>query len=116
MNTTTTTTTHCGRCGRTLRSATSIARGYGRTCAAKIAKATNEVAETAEYKPVQIEKAAELLELRAITRTAPKIYLAVSSRGDATYSIDQHAGRCDCPAGDRGLRCYHLAAAAILAA
>jgi len=107
--------TRCGRCGRTLTAAASIARGYGRGCAAKIDAAT-KVVDLADYQAAQLAKAAELIELVAIARTAPALYLAVSSRGDATYAVDQAACTCTCPAGERGVRCYHLAAATILAA
>jgi alanine racemase len=91
----------CARCGRKLTSAKAVANGYGRTCKTKIAKAA-KVVDLAEYKAFQVAKAQELIELRAIVRTAPATYLA--------------AATCSCKAGERGIRCYHLAAADILAA
>lgn len=113
--TATQTTAKCTRCGRTLRSAASVAKGYGPTCAAKIAQAA-KVVDLAAYKAAQIAKAAELIELRAIVRTAPATFVAVSSDGTATYETDAVAQSCTCKAGERGIRCYHLAAAQILAA
>lgn len=116
---TTATTAKCNRCGRTLRSLKSIAAGYGPTCKAKVAKATAELAAAAAYKPVQVTKATELVELAAIVRQGARrstTFQAVSSRGDVVYLVDQAAHSCSCPAGEKGLACYHLAAADILAA
>lgn len=118
MNTTAT-TAKCTRCGRTLRSAKSITDGMGRTCKAKVAKAAAEITATAAYKPVQVTKATELVELAAIVRQGTRrstTFQAISSRGDAVYLVDQAAHVCSCPAGEKGLACYHLAAADILAA
>lgn len=112
---TTTTTAKCLRCGRKLTAVKAIADGYGRTCKAKIAKAA-KVVDLAEYKAGQVAKARELIEMRAIVRTAPALYLAVSSNGTVNYEVNQAARSCSCKAGERGLRCYHLAAAEILAA
>lgn len=105
----------CTRCGRKLTAVKSVSAGYGRTCKAKIAKAA-KVIDLAEYKAFQVAKAAELIELRAIVRTAPALYLAVSSDGSVNYEVNQAEHRCSCKAGERGIRCYHLAAADILAA
>ena len=100
-------------CGRTLRAAKSVARGYGPRCWAKIQEAA-KVVDLAAYKANQIAKAAELIELRAIIRTAPATFAAVSSDGTATYETNAAAQSCTCKAGQRGIRCYHLAAAQIL--
>jgi hypothetical protein len=115
MNTTAT-TAKCNRCGRTLRSAKSIATGYGPTCKAKIAKTTAKAAKANAYKPFQIAKATELIELHAIMAVDFALYTAVSSRGDDTYTVSAAARTCSCPAGEQGLACYHLAAAEILTA
>lgn len=109
-----TTTARCTRCGRTLRSAQSIAAGMGRTCKAKVAKAA-ELAAVA-YKPFQVAKATELVELGAIVRTRFAVYTAVSSRGDATYTVNAALRTCTCPAGEKHVACYHLAAAEMLTA
>ena len=108
-------TAHCLRCGRVLRSAKSIATGYGPTCSAKIRKA--EKAATDTVKPVQLAKAVELIELGAITPIrARRVFRVVSSKGDQNY-LTAATGQCNCPAGLKGrYGCYHAAAAAILAA
>jgi len=112
--TATQTTTKC-ICGRTLRAAKSVERGYGPRCYAKIQKAA-KVVDLAAYKANQVAKAAELIELRAIVRTSATVFAAVSSDGTATYETNTAAQSCTCKAGQRGLRCYHLAAAQILIA
>lgn len=105
--------THCIRCGRTLRSTTSQARGYGRHCATQIRKAA---ADLADYKPAQIESARELIEDAAIIPIrGRRIYRSVSSDGTEQY-LTAVTGHCNCPAGLRGTRCYHSAAARMLAA
>jgi hypothetical protein len=110
--TATQTTTKC-ICGRTLRAAKSVKLGYGPRCYAKIQKAA-KVVDLAAYKANQVAKAAELIELKAIVRTAPATYVAVSSNGADTYETNTAAQTCTCKAGERGIRCYHLAAAQIL--
>lgn len=112
--TTTQTTAKCINCGRTLRSADSIARGYGRTCARKIRDA-KAGAELAEFKPTQIADAIELIEDAAIIQLRGRIYQSVSSNGQELY-LTATTGQCNCPAGLRGIRCYHVAAARIVAA
>lgn len=114
MTTTTATSTRCHRCGRVLRSATSIARGYGRTCSSKIAAAA-KVVDLAAYKAEQQVKAMELIELGAIVRTG-QTYLAVASDGSCSYEVDPAAGTCSCKAGQHGRPCYHLASALVLRA
>jgi hypothetical protein len=109
-------TTRCNRCGRTLRSATSIAAGYGPTCARKVRKASALVATTTAYQPFQLDKAAELVEMGAIVRIRFAEFTAVSSRGDGVYTVNAAIRTCTCPAGERGVACYHLAAAEILTA
>jgi hypothetical protein len=102
-------------CGRALRAAKSVKLGYGPRCYAKIQKAA-KVVDLAAYKANQIAKATELIELKAIVRTAPATFTAVSSDGTATYETNVAAQSCTCKAGERGIRCYHLAAAQILTA
>lgn len=113
---TTPTPAKCLRCGRKLTAARSISNGYGRTCRARIIASAGKAVERAEYKPVQVAKAVEVIELGGIVRTTPALYLAVSSDGATRYEVDQVARSCTCKAGARGVRCYHLAAAEILAA
>ena len=110
--TATQTTAKCTRCGRGLRAAKAIADGMGRTCKAKVAAAAKAATE---YKPVQVAKAVETIELGAIVRAArPRLYLAVSSNGSTNYVVNTIDQSCTCKAGERGIRCYHLAAAQIL--
>jgi hypothetical protein len=109
------TRSHCARCGRRLKSARSIARGYGTTCAARISAATRVIDVTA-WQPTQVDSARELIEDAAIVavNTRRSIFRSVASRGDAQY-LTTPAG-CNCPAGLRGRQCYHRAAVSILLA
>lgn len=106
--------TNCLRCGRALRSASSAARGYGRTCATKVRQAA-QVIDLSSYKPAQIDAARELIEDAAIIPIRRNIYRSVSSDGTELY-LTAVTGQCNCPAGLRGTRCYHSAAAQMLAA
>lgn len=108
------TTAHCHRCGRVLRSAKSIADGYGRTCKAKIAEAAKAAALS---QPVErVAKATEALETGAVAHRTRNLFQVVSSDGSKTYDVDLAAGSCTCKAGQYGRACYHLASAALLAA
>ncbi|HJT02044.1 MAG TPA: DUF6011 domain-containing protein [Pseudonocardiaceae bacterium] len=107
-------TTKCKRCGRKLTSQRSVARGYGRTCAAKVARIE---AVIATYQPMQIDKALEAIEQTAIVPASdPARFVAVSSDGERNYIVDSALRMCSCPAGQHGRMCYHLAAADLLAA
>lgn len=108
----TTGTTHCHRCGRRLTAIASVARGYGRGCAAKIAAA----AKTVDAKPEQVAKAAELVADGGILRAAGALFLAVASDGVTRYEVDSVSHTCSCRAGQHGRRCYHVVAADLLAA
>lgn len=110
MNAATETQSHCLRCGRVLRSATSVARGYGKTCAAHIRHAA---ADLTDYKPEQIASARELIEDGAIIPLRPRIFRSVSSDGSELY-LTSATGNCNCPAGLKSRACYHAAAARIL--
>lgn len=109
---TTPTAARCLECGRRLTSARSIALGYGPTCAARIVAAA-AVVDLHAYKADQVTRALELIADLAIVRNR-STYAAVASRGDATYDVDPAADTCTCPAGQREVACYHLAAASIL--
>lgn len=111
-NTENPTTAKCNRCGRTLRSAKSIARGYGPTCTSKIAKA----AKIATEKPAQVTKALELIELNAIVPVKGRtVFRSISSDGTRTY-LTAATGQCTCPAGLKSRQCYHGLAASLIAA
>lgn len=105
--------TNCLRCGRKLTSQTSTARGYGRSCAAKTRQAQN-TAELRDFKPEQIEAARELIEDGGIVQIRPRVWRTVSTDGREYHLTALNV--CNCKAGLRGTRCYHRAAAHILAA
>jgi hypothetical protein len=108
-------TANCLSCGRRLTAARSVAAGRGRACQAKVNRAAR-TADLSRYKPFQVEKAAELLEQGGLIPTSrPGVWTAVSSDGDTRYLVDQLAHTCGCKAGQRGIDCYHLAGADILA-
>ncbi|GAA2694383.1 hypothetical protein GCM10010400_69940 [Streptomyces aculeolatus] len=109
---TTTQHTHCLRCRRPLRSPSSVARGYGAHCAAKIRRAA---ADLADYKPHQITSARQLIADAAIIPLRRTLFLAVSTDGSAVHRTDAR-GHCSCPAGLRSARCFHTAAARMLLA
>lgn len=110
---TTTEQTRCRHCGRILRSAKSVALGYGPTCARKIRKAT--AAQADQHKPAAVEKACELIEQGGILPLRGRhVFAVVSSDGERTYKTA--AQGCTCPAGIKGRHvCYHRVAAQILA-
>jgi hypothetical protein len=110
---TTTKQTNCLRCGRVLRSAKSIAAGYGPTCGRKIRTATKADAVTA-HKPAAIEKARELIEQGGILPLrGRRVFTVISSDGTGTYKTAPSG--CTCAAGIKGKYvCYHRVAATIL--
>lgn len=112
MTAATETQSHCLRCGRVLKSASSVARGMGRTCRAKVT-AAEQAADLQDFKPEQIAHAEELIEDGAIVQLRPRIYRSVSSDGSELY-LTAATGQCNCPAGLKNRRCYHAAAVRIL--
>jgi Family of unknown function (DUF6011) len=100
-------------CGRVLKSAKSVALGYGPKCAAKIRAAAIEEARR-DFTAEQQDKAAELIRDGGIVPSPREgVFQAVSGKGDATYLV--HAAACNCPGGLRAKRpCYHSLAARIL--
>lgn len=109
-------TTKCRRCHRVLRSAESIARQMGRTCARRVRQESAAKSILVEFTPVQVEKVRELLADGGIARVTRHLYLAVASNGTDRYEVDTTAASCTCKAGERGVRCYHLGAALLAAA
>lgn len=108
-------TVRCLRCGRHLTAAASVGQGYGRACRARIIAAA-KVTSLADWSKAQQDKAAELIGDKGIVPTGHAgVWRTVSSRGDAYY-LTAETGACNCPAGLKGRRCYHGAAARILAA
>ena len=106
----------CKRCHRTLRSADSIARGMGRTCARKERQEQAAKLLLASYSPVQVEKVKELLRDGGIARVDRTTFLAVASNGIDRYEVSTAHASCTCKAGQNGRQCYHLAAATLAAA
>jgi hypothetical protein len=86
---------------------------YGPKCAAKIRQAQLDEAR-ADFTGEQQAKADELIRDGGIVAHPHKgVFLAVSSRGDATYLT--HACGCTCSAGLKSRRpCYHQLAARVL--
>jgi hypothetical protein len=115
LSQTTCDTTRCLRpgCGRVLKSAKSVALGYGPKCAAKIRQAALAEAR-ADFTAEQQAKADELIRDGGLVPTArPGVFRAVSSKGDTAYLA--HACACNCPGGLRAKRpCYHQLAARVL--
>jgi hypothetical protein len=111
-------TTRCIRCGRTLKSARSIAAGMGRTCRAKVAEAA-KVIDLSVFKDTKgaATRAEQLIADAGIvpTRHAGQ-FIATSSDGTKTYTVDTIDRSCTCPAGLKGRACYHLVAADIITA
>lgn len=104
----------CLRCGRRLSAQASISQGYGRTCRARIIAAAR-VTPLVGFTARQRDKAAELIGDKGIVPTGHRgVWRTVSSSGADFYLTAPEA--CNCPAGRNGLRCYHSAAATLLAA
>jgi hypothetical protein len=108
----TTEPTRCLRCGRALRSARSVAAGYGPTCTRKVREAA-KAEVVAQYKPHLVAAAEELIEQGGLVPLRTGIFLAVSSDGSRNYRT--HRAACSCPAGVKGVHvCKHRIAAHIL--
>ncbi|EOD70352.1 DUF6011 domain-containing protein [Amycolatopsis vancoresmycina] len=106
------TTAKCKRCKRVLRSAESIARGYGRHCARE--EAARLV--LANYSAAQVEKVTQLLEDGGVARTSRHTFEVVASNGIRRYEVNATTASCTCKAAENGRKCYHVAAAQLLAA
>jgi hypothetical protein len=107
--TATATETRCLRCGRKLTASTGA---YGPKCAAKVRQAALDEAR-AEFSADQQVKADELIRDGGLVPTSREgVFRTVSSKGDAFYLT--HSQACNCFAGLKGRRCYHLLAARIL--
>jgi len=105
---------HCLRCGRALRNASPD--GLGPKCRRDVRRTTPTLNG---FKPAQLEAARELLDDGGIIPVrivkAGVVYRTVATGGTETY-LTTSAGHCNCPAGLRSGRCYHVAAALSLAA
>lgn len=103
----------CLRCGRALRSAKSVATGYGPTCQRKVREAARAQV-VAQYKPQLVAKAEELIEQGGIIALRGRhVFQVVASNGTDTYKTAPQG--CTCAAGLKGKHvCYHRIAAHIL--
>ncbi|WP_374058230.1 DUF6011 domain-containing protein [Marinitenerispora sediminis] len=108
------TMTRCRYCNRKLRSARSIALGYGPTCRAKALKEAR-ARVIAQHRPTTVDKAELLIADGGIVPLrGNRVWRVVSTDGTATYKT--HAAACTCPAGVRGrATCYHRVAAELMA-
>lgn len=98
----------CLRCGRRMKSA----QPYGPVCARKIREAALTEAR-ADFSDKQQADADQLIRDGGIVpANRDGVFRSVSSKGDATYLT--HSAVCNCFAGLKGRRCYHLLAARIL--
>ena len=104
----------CLRCGHAIRSAKSVAAGYGPVCRARVrVAAINEAVKG--FAAAQVDKARELIADGGLVPTSrPGVFRAVSTSGTDTYLT--HSAACNCPAGLRGRQCYHVAAARLAVA
>lgn len=112
--TTTTDTPQCTRCHRPLRSAKSIARGYGEHCGRLNRREQAATVLTRAFKDAESarRKALALLADKALIPTRHQgQYLAASSDGTQTYLVDTVERSCTCKGHQRVGRCYHLVAA-----
>jgi Family of unknown function (DUF6011) len=106
-------TTNCRRCHALLRSARSVARGYGDRC--WTLRRQEDAALSAGFKLAAIDKARQLIADRAIVRLRANVFQVVSSNGVDRYLTAPET--CNCPAGLKARHaCYHRAAATMLAA
>lgn len=110
------TTAKCKRCKRVLRSAESIARGYGRHCARMHRREEAAKLVLANYSAAQVESVKQVLADGGVQRVDRHRFEVVASDGVRRYEVDTTHASCTCKAGEHGRRCYHVAAAQLLAA
>lgn len=107
------TETRCGRCHRILKSAESIALGYGPRCAA-VEAATEGLTDK------QVDKMAQLILDKAIVPANRKgVYKVVNEAGEVIHTVHAASGNCTCQWGLRResatvKTCYHAASARLL--
>jgi hypothetical protein len=104
----------CLRCGRRLTAAASIKALYGRGCRA-IIRAAAIAAAVRDFAAAQVDKARELIADGGLVATSRAgVFHAVASNGVDRYLT--HEAACNCPAGLKARRCYHVAAVLIITA
>ena len=107
----------CMRCGRRLRTAKSIAAGYGAGCRARI-RAAAKLADLSQWTPVQVEDARQAIEDGAVVpSTREGVFHVVSSDGTEVHLT--HRNGCNCANGLRTLPprpCWHRCSVAMVLA
>ncbi|MEU2487084.1 hypothetical protein ABZ593_21055 [Streptomyces sp. NPDC012617] len=105
--------TRCLKCRRILRKPSPD--GLGPKCRRMVRRAAR-LNPPAAFKPYQLNKAVELLEMGGLVPLrSNRVFLAVSDDGSEVYRTAA-TGQCNCPAGLRANSpCYHGAAAHLLA-
>ncbi|RPK58095.1 hypothetical protein EES44_24495 [Streptomyces sp. ADI96-15] len=105
--------TRCLKCHRILRKPSPD--GLGPKCR-RMVRRTARLNPPAAFKPYQLAKAIELLEMGGLVPLrSNRVYLTVSDDGSEVYRTAA-TGQCNCPAGLRATSpCYHGAAAHLLA-
>jgi hypothetical protein len=108
---------HCLRCHRTLKSAESIARGYGAGCWAKVRNA-ERTADLSAWTESQIEDARQAIEDGAVVPSTRKgVFHVVSSDGTEVHLTHRHG--CNCANGLKTHQprpCWHRCAVTIVLA
>jgi hypothetical protein len=108
-------TARCLGCRRPIRSAESIATGYGAGCRAKIRKAAKQ-ADLSAWTASQIEDAREVIaDGGVVPSTREGVFHVVSADGTEVHLV--HRGGCNCTSGLKTRQprpCFHRCAVAIV--
>jgi hypothetical protein len=117
MNATATEPARCLGCRRPIRSAESIATGYGAGCRAKI-RAAAKTADLSAWTDSQVEEARQAIEDGAVVpSTRPGVFHVVSVDGTEVHRV--HRGGCNCTSGLKTHQprpCWHRCAVAMVMA
>jgi hypothetical protein len=116
-NTEQVTETRCLRCRRVLKSADSIARGYGKGCAAKVAAAA-KTADLSAWTASQVEDAKQAIEDGAVVPSNREgVFHVVSKDGSEVHLTHRHGCNCENGLKTRQPRpCLHRCAVTIVLA
>lgn len=98
----------CKGCHRPLRTAATIAAGFGPICARR------QHLVAAGYSPRQVDDAVETVELGGVVRLRGRVHLVVGHQGDI-YRATSEIGQCSCRAGLAEKTCFHTAAVRLVA-
>lgn len=105
-----TTPATCTRCGRILTDPASIARGRGPVCQRRN-RAARTTAPVADFTPAQIASAHQAHDDAAVLALRGQVVMVVSTDGTEIHRA--HPTNCNCAAGLKARRCWHMAAARI---